>query len=86
MTGYLGFSLVAVPISGKGEQSQNILWRRELGTPYIPSPVLYDGFLYFTQSNQAILSCVDAKSGKVLMERTRLPGLSNVYSFPGWSR
>jgi len=48
MTGYLGFSLVAVPISGKGEQSQNILWRRELGTPYIPSPMLYDGFLYFT--------------------------------------
>ena len=80
MTGYLGFSLVAVPISGKGEQSQNILWRRELGTPYIPSPILYDGFLYFTQSNQAILSCVDAKTGKVLMERTRLPGLSNVYA------
>ena len=80
MTGYQGFSLLAVPISGKGEQSQNILWRRELGTPYVPSPVLYDGLLYFTQSNQAILSCVDAKTGKVLMERTRLPGLSNVYA------
>ena len=25
MTGYQGFSLLAVPISGKGEQSQNIL-------------------------------------------------------------
>jgi outer membrane protein assembly factor BamB len=80
MTGYQGFSILAVPISGKGEQSQNILWRRELGTPYIPSPILYHGLLYFTQSNQAILSCVDAKTGKVLMERTRLPGLSNVYA------
>jgi len=80
MTGYQGFSILAVPISGKGDQSKNILWKKELGTPYVPSPVLYDGLLYFTQSNQAILSCVDAKTGKVLMERTRLPGLSNVYA------
>ena len=80
MTGYQGFSSLAVPISGKGDQSENILWRRELGTPYVPSPILYDGLLYFTQSNQAILSCVDAKTGKVLMERTRLPALSNVYA------
>ena len=80
MTGYQGFSLLAVPIFGKGEQSKNILWRRELGTPYVPSPILYDGLLYFTQSNQAMLSCVDAKTGEVLMERTRLLGLSNVYA------
>ena len=80
MTGYQGFSLLAVPISGKGDQSENILWRGNLGTPYVPSAVLYDGLLYFTQSNQAILSCVDAKTGKVLMERTRIKGLSNVYA------
>ena len=70
MTGYQGFSLLAVPIFGKGEQSKNILWRRELGTPYVPSPILYDGLLYSTQSNQAMLSCVDAKTGEVLMEQT----------------
>ena len=80
MTGYQGFSLLAVPISGKGDQSENILWRGNLGTPYVPSAVLYDGLLYFTQSNQAILSCVDAKTSKVLMERTRIKGLSNVYA------
>jgi outer membrane protein assembly factor BamB len=51
-----------------------------LGTPYVPSAVLYGGLLYFTQSNQAILSCVDAKTGKILMERTRIKGLSNVYA------
>ena len=80
MTGYQGFSLLAVPISGSGDQSENILWTGNSGTPYVPSPILYDGHLYFTQSNQAILSCVDAQTGKVLMERTRLPGLSNVYA------
>ncbi len=80
MTGYQGFSSLAVPISGKGDQSENILWRGNLGTPYVPSAILYDGLLYFTQSNQAILSCVDAKTGKILMERTRMPALSNVYA------
>ena len=38
--------------------------------------------LYFNQSNQAILTCLDAGTGKVILERTRLPGLSNVYSSP----
>jgi outer membrane protein assembly factor BamB len=80
MTGYQGFSLLAVPISGKGDQAGKTLWKRERGTPYVPSPVLYDGLLYFTQSNQAILSCVNARTGKVLMERTRIKGLSNVYA------
>ena len=80
MTGYQGYSLLAVPISGKGDQSEKTLWKRERGTPYVPSPVFYEGLLYFSQSNQAILSCVDAKTGKILIERTRLPGLSNVYA------
>ena len=80
MTGYQGFSLLAVPISGKGDQSGKILWKGDRGTPYVPSPILYDGLLYFTQSNQAILSCVDAKTGEVLMERTRIKSLSNVYA------
>ena len=69
-----------MPISGEGDQSENILWRGIRERPRAPSPILYDGHLYFTQSNQAILSCVDAQTGKVLMERTRLPGLSNVYA------
>ena len=80
MTGYQGFSLLSVPISGKGDVSGATLWKKNRGTPYVPSPVLYDGLLYFTQSNQAILSCVDAKTGKILIERTRLPALSNVYA------
>lgn len=79
MTGYQGFSLLSVPLSGKGDVSGNTLWKKNRGTPYVPSPVLYDGLLYFTQSNQAILSCVDSKTGKILIERTRLPGLANVY-------
>ena len=33
MTGYQGFSLLAVPISGKGDQSGKTLWKGDRGTP-----------------------------------------------------
>jgi len=82
MTGYQGFSLLALPLSSHGDitGSDKVLWRKDRATPYVPSPVLYDGLLYFMQSNQAILTCVDAKTGRTLIERTRLPELSNVYA------
>lgn len=32
--------------------------------------------------NQAILSCLDSKTGDTILERTRLPGISNIYSSP----
>lgn len=82
MTGYQGFSLLALSLSGSGDLTgtDKVLWTRKGGTPYVPSPVLYDGLLFFTQSNQAILSVVDAKTGRTLVERTRLRGLSNVYA------
>ena len=38
--------------------------------------------LYFNQSNQAILTCLDSKTGAAILERTRLPGLSNIYASP----
>jgi outer membrane protein assembly factor BamB len=84
MTGYQGFSLLALPLSSQGDitGSDKVLWRKDRATPYVPSPVLYDGLLYFMQSNQAILTCVDAKTGRTLIERTRLPELSNVYASP----
>jgi outer membrane protein assembly factor BamB len=84
MTGYKGYSLMALPLNAKGDitGSDKILWTKRRGTPYVPSPILYDGLLYFTQSNQALLSCVNAKSGKTYIDRTRLKGLTNIYASP----
>lgn len=84
MSGYKGYSVMALPLSATGDISgtSEIAWKRKRGTPYVPSPLLYDGMLYFTQSNQAILSCLDSKTGDSILERTRLQGLSNVYSSP----
>jgi len=84
MTGYKGYSLMAIPLNANGDitGSDKILWTKRRGTPYVPSPILYDGLLYFTQSNQALLSCVNAKSGKTYIDRTRLKGLTNIYASP----
>ncbi|MDP6208050.1 MAG: carboxypeptidase-like regulatory domain-containing protein, partial [Roseibacillus sp.] len=48
----------------------------------MPSPILYDGLLYITQSNQNIMTCLDAKDGSRVIERVRLPGLGDIYSSP----
>ncbi len=84
MSGYQGYSLLALPLSARDDisDSKKIVWTKRRGTPYIPSPLLYDRMLYFCQSNQAILSCLDSKTGDTIIDRTRLPGISNVYASP----
>jgi outer membrane protein assembly factor BamB len=84
MTGYEGHALLALPLSAAGDlsDSDQIAWSQRRGTPYIPSPVLYDGLLWFNQSNQSLWSCLDARTGEVLLDRARLPGLFNLYSSP----
>ncbi|MEC9091974.1 MAG: hypothetical protein VX438_04655, partial [Planctomycetota bacterium] len=52
------------------------------GTPYVPSPILYENRLYFTKSNGNILTCVDAKTGKIIFDRTRLSALRSIYASP----
>lgn len=41
-----------------------------------------NGRLYFTQHNQPLLSCVDAKTGKVLLDREKLPNIAGLYGSP----
>jgi outer membrane protein assembly factor BamB len=84
MSGYRGSSLYALPLDSTGDitDTERIAWKLKRGTPYVPSPLLMDGLLYFNQSNDAIISAVDAKTGEIVIERTRMPGLSRVYASP----
>jgi len=84
MSGYRGSALYALPLDQSGDLtgSDKIAWTGERGTPYVPSPLLYEHRLYFTQSNDGILSCLDAGTGNVLIERSRLPDVSRVYASP----
>ena len=82
MSGYSGYSLLALPLTARGDitGTDKILWRKNRGTPYVPSPVLYDGLLFYSQSNQALLTITDAKTGETHLDRERLRDVSNVYS------
>jgi len=42
----------------------------------------YQFRVYFTKTNQPVLSCLDAKTGKPLMEAVRLPELRDLYASP----
>lgn len=82
MTGYKGHSLLAIPTTGTGDVTDQIRWQANRGTPYVPSAVLYDGQLYFTQSNQGILTSLAAKDGTEVIARTRVPDLGDIYASP----
>ena len=83
MSGYGAGAAVAVPVNASGELSKEALhWKLEKGTPYVPSPLLAGKRLFFTQANQPLLSIVDADSGKFLVERERLAGVTSFYASP----
>jgi outer membrane protein assembly factor BamB len=84
MSGYGGSACRAIPLDARGDitATAKIAWRHDRGTPYVPSPLLVGDRLYFTQSNNALLTCLDARTGKVLLDRERLPGLGTLYASP----
>lgn len=85
MTGYTGNALYAIPLDSTGDitDTDKIAWKRkEPGTPYVPSPLLYGESLYFTGSNKGILSVLDATTGEPVIDRKRLEGITNIYASP----
>jgi outer membrane protein assembly factor BamB len=84
MSGYPGSALVAVPLDSMGDitGTDKIAWTYNQDTPYCPSALLYGDKLYFNKSNNAILTCLDARTGKPIIEKKRLQGLSNIYASP----
>lgn len=84
ISGFRGSALLAVryaeaqgDITGKPAVAWTYAGK---GTPYVPSPALHEGKLYFLQVSQAILSCVDARTGKADYAQQRLEQLDGVYA------
>ena len=48
----------------------------------MPSPLLYQGQLYFVKANNGVLVSRDAKTGELRIDQTRLPDISTVYASP----
>ena len=59
-----------------------VAWTLHRHTPYVPSPLLYEGQLFFVKHLQSFLSAVDAKTGKVLFGPARLPVPQMIFASP----
>ena len=82
MSGYRGNQAISIDLSDASSESVKIDWQLQRDTPYVASPLLTKGRLYFVKSLNAILSCVDADSGKPIFEVTRLPNMRSIYASP----
>lgn len=58
--------------SGDVTATPNVVWKYEKGTAYVPSPILYGGYLYLV-TDRGLVTCLDAKTGEVKYEGARVP-------------
>ena len=67
---------------GDVTDTDKVKWKLDRGTPYVPSPLLWEGTLYFLQSNNGIITAVDSKTGEPHYQQERLEGIRGVYASP----
>ena len=85
MSGFRGNALKAIRVAdarGNIDGTDAVVWTLDRDTPYVPSPVLVDGILYFLKTNSGIVSAFDAETGVPHYQNQRLAGLANVFSSP----
>jgi outer membrane protein assembly factor BamB len=72
--GYPTKRVIAIRPGGSGDVTgtDRIVWQYDRGTAYVPSPILYGDHVYLVSDN-GILTCLDAKTGKVVYEGGRVP-------------
>jgi outer membrane protein assembly factor BamB len=65
---------LAIRPGGTGDVSdRRLVWRETRGSPFVPSPLLYQGHLYTLNDMIRVLSCYDAATGE-MKYRVRLEG------------
>jgi outer membrane protein assembly factor BamB len=83
-SGYGVGQAVSIPLASRGDLglAGKVNWRHKGGTPYVPSPALVGDRLYFTQMNDTLLTVLDARTGKAVIDRERLPQARSFYASP----
>jgi len=84
ISGFRGNALKAIRLGRTGDLTDTdaIAWSYDAKCPYVPSALLSDGRLWFFSQNTGLISCLDAKTGKVLVDAERVEGLTGVYASP----
>ncbi len=78
-------SLFAIRLDGASgdiTDTKNVAWKVHERTPYVPSPLLYHGSLYFLKHYQGILTRLEAETGDEQIGPFRLNGLREIYASP----
>jgi hypothetical protein len=71
--------VVAVKPGGTGNITEtHVAWKFRKGLPYVPSPVHYEGRLYFVKDG-GILTSLDAKTGEPAYVQERIAGAPGGY-------
>ena len=82
---YAGFPVkktMAIKLGGSGDVTEsNVAWQYDKGTAYVPSSILYGDYIYL-MSDRGILTCLDAKTGKVIYEGGRIPAPATFTASP----
>lgn len=82
---YVKRGFLAIKLAGAAGDitgAKNVAWTRVRGTPYVPSPLLYQGSLYFFNHYQNVLTRLNAKTGEDNPGAMRLSGIGNIYASP----
>lgn len=85
MSGFRGAAMQAIDLNkanGDITETDAIIWKYDVETPYTPNPVLMNGKLYFLRVNNGYMSCLDAKTGEVFYNKKRLEGINTIFSSP----
>ena len=73
--------LLAVKPGGRGNVTHShVEWEFNKSIPEVPSPILFEGFIYMI-SNGGVLTCVDTEKGKMVY-RKRIGGLGQYVASP----
>lgn len=74
--------MVAVARGASGDAAkEHVRWSWKRGLPYVSSPLLYRGRVWLFQAG-GLVSALDAKSGKSILDRERLSDRSEYYLSP----
>jgi len=71
--------VVAVKPGGTGNITRShVVWKYAKGLPYVPSPIYYDGRIYYVKDGGLITS-LNAKTGEAFYTQERLPEAAGTY-------
>ena len=64
----------------EADADESLLWSVRIDAPHVPSPLAYDGKIWFLKQDSGILSVLDPASGEIVYGPERLDGVADVYA------